>query len=191
MSEHLPKPEVHKVHEKLVDAEHHERIAAAVHEKAEKAAAERSAENLKLLHEMAKQEAEAQDKTRVEQQPDDEPDSLLGMQQSMKTNAYDRTLRGIQQKLPKTAHVFSKVAHNKTIEAVSNAGAKTVARPSGILGGSICAFLGSVIVLYYSKHYGFTYNYALFLLLFIGGFLVGALIELTIWSIYRSKHGRY
>lgn len=191
MSEHQPKHEAAKHHETLVDPEHHKNIEKAVHEKAEKSRQERSSENIKLLHELANEQAEAQHKIIVEDVQDREPDTLLGMQQSLKTNAYDRTLRSVQQKLPKPARIFSQTVHNKTVEAISNATAKTVARPSGILGGSICAFIGSVILLYYSKHYGFTYNYLLFLLLFVGGFFIGAIIEMAVWSVYRSRHGKY
>jgi hypothetical protein len=191
MSEIEPKLEAHKHHEKLVDSEHHKNIEETIHAKAEKARVERGAENLKLLHEMAKKQAETRHKTPIEDIQDQEPDELIGMQQSLKTTAYDRTLQSVRQRLPKQAQLFSKVAHNKTVEAISNVSAKTVARPSGLLVGSIFAFVGSLLLLYFSKHYGFTYNYALFMLLFICGFLLGAVIELIIWSLYRTKNGRY
>lgn len=191
MSEFEPKIEIIKNAEKLVDPEHQKNIEKAIHERAEKARQERSSENLKLLHELAKEQAEAREKIIVEDQAEKEPDALLGMQQSLKSKAYDRTLKDVQRKLPKSARILSKITHNKTVEAISNVSATTIARPSGILGGSTCAFIGSVGLLYYSKHYGFTYNYGLFLLLFFAGFLVGALIELAVWSFYRAKRGKY
>lgn len=191
MTEHAPSPEHHKHHEKLVDDEQQEAIERVVREKAEQAQAERSAENLRLLHELAAKEAETNRKNPLEDLKDKEPDNFAGMQQALKTTAYERTLLNVQQRLPKPARVFSKIAHNKTVETISNVGAKTVARPSGLLGGSTLAFVGSLVLLYYSKHYGFTYNYAFFFMLFVGGFAVGAIIELAIWALYKSRHGKY
>jgi hypothetical protein len=191
MSEFEPKLEASKQHEKLVDNEHHKHAEELIHEKAEQARQQRSAENLKLLHEMAAKQAETRDKTLIEQPEESETDSLLGMQQSLKTNAYAHTLRRIQQRLPKQARLFSKISHNKTVETISDIGSTTVARPSGLLGGSILAFIGNLTLLYYSKHYGFRYNYALFVILFIGGFLVGSIIEVVVRTLYRRKHGHY
>lgn len=191
MSEHGPKPEIHKHHEKLVHPEHLKHAEKTIHKKAEQARHAQGAENLKILQELAQQQAETSHKTPIEEVKDQEPDNWIGMQQSLKSKAYERTLKSVQQKLPPKVRIFSHVTHNKTVEAISSAGAKTVARPSGLLGGSICAFIGSVVLLYYSKHYGFTYNYALFLILFVGGFLIGASIELVIWALHKRKHGSY
>ncbi|HUP26785.1 MAG TPA: hypothetical protein VM124_04030 [Candidatus Limnocylindrales bacterium] len=187
MSEYAPKTEHQLHHEKLVDEEHRARLEKTLSEKAQEAKAELAANDIEALREKAEMHAEPSEHIKPDQQNEPEPDALLGMQQILKTKAYDHTLKRIRQKLPKPARVFSQFAHNKVVEAASNAGAQTVGRPSGILGGSLCAFTGSVIVLYYSRHYGFTYNYALFLLLFIGGFLIGVVAELLIWFTYSRK----
>lgn len=96
----------------------------------------------------------------------------------IKNTAYVRTLSKIQEQLPTATRVFSKVIHKPTIEKVSNIGAQTIARPSGILAGGFLALLGSAVVLFMSRKYGFQYNYTLFVALFIGGYFMGLLIEL-------------
>ncbi len=192
MSEQTPAHEHQTNHEDLTDHEQSKQVAEAIANKGEEARKKsHDKESLKALAENAERQAEASENIKPDKQIDKEPDTDLGMQQLLKSNAYEHTLRRVQQKLPKTARAFSKIAHNKTVETVSNVSAQTVGRPSGILGGSICALMGSLILLYYSRHYGFKYNYSLFFLLFIGGFLVGALAELAIWLLYSRKQRRY
>lgn len=188
MSEkHIARPEHHSQHENLVSHEHHERMAKHHAELATRAAQEKAAQNIEKIKELAKTEALESHKVKTEEHAKNEADSMVGVQHSLKATAYARTLARVQQKLPKSSRIFSKFAHNPTVEKLSAVGAQTVARPSGILGGSICAFLGSVIVLYYSKHYGFEYSYTLLFVLFMGGFLVGAAIELSAWLLYGRK----
>lgn len=188
MSEkHIPRLEHGEAHEKVVNNEHHKRAQELIAEHADRARREKSAENLAKIQEMAKIEAREAKKIVAEQQPDNETDSMLGMQHSLKSTAYKRTLANVQQKLSKPARVFSKIAHSPAVDKISMISAETVARPSGILGGSICAFLGSLIVYYFAKHYGFRYNFLLMFVLFIGGYIIGALLELAVWLIYTRK----
>jgi hypothetical protein len=73
---------------------------------------------------------------------------------------------------------------------VSGATGQTLARPSGLLGGGICALLGSLIYLYLAKHIGFNYNYLLFVLFFGGGFIIGLVIELGAYALARFRTRR-
>jgi hypothetical protein len=107
-------------------------------------------------------------------------------QKAIKKDTYKKTMRHVRTRLSKPEKTFSKVVHNKTVESISEVGGKTVARPSGILGGGICALLGSVFLVYMTKHYGFEYNYLLFFILFIGGFFIGMIGELLIRSVLRK-----
>ena len=188
MSEkHIPHQEHGQAHEKLVGHEDHERAHNHLKEQAERARQEKSHHNLEKIRHMAEQEAEQTKKIVTETEPDQAADSMLGMQHSLKANAYERTLAKVQQKLPKAARAFSKITHNPIVDKVSNVGSQTIARPSGILGGSISAFLGSLVLLYYSKHYGFRYNYLVLSMLFVGGFLLGAILELLVWGVHSRK----
>ncbi len=188
MSEKIIAPlEKHESHEKVVTHEHHERAEKHRVEQAEKARQEKSNENLDKIRELAKAESEEAKKVAPTEQPEGETDSPLGVQQSLKATAYDRTLAKIQRKLPVAKRTFSRITHSPVVDKVSIVSAQTVARPSGMLGGGICAFLGSLIVLYYSKHYGFTYNYLLLVILFAAGYLAGAALEFAIWLLYSRK----
>ena len=180
----------HPSHEKLVGHEHERRSHEHLAHEAEKARRAKSAENIERIKKLAEAEAKKAEKIATHEEPKNEADSGFGLQQHLKIDAFNRLLARTQQKLSKPARAFSKFAHNPTIDKVSNIGAQTVARPSGILGGSICAFLGSVAVYYFAKHYGFEYNYLFVFILFAGGYLVGAFLELTVWALY-SRRQRY
>jgi hypothetical protein len=187
MSEKITHPESHKAHEALHSKENHERLAKHHEQTAEQAKKELSEVNLGKLREQAKTHAESATHKTIDKHLDKEPGVALGTQYALKASAYEQTLRRVRKRLSKPDKVLSKVVHNKTVDALSNVGAQTIARPSGVLGGSICAFLGSVILLYTAKHYGFRYNYLALFLLFITGYLLGSLLELIIWSTYSRK----
>lgn len=112
----------------------------------------------------------------------DEPkhQAHIGPHHALKTESYASLLKQASTHLPTASEQFSKIIHQKNIEAISNIGAQTIARPSGLLGGGIGALIGSTTLLYTSKHYGFKYNYAFFLIIFLAGFLVGLALEAII-----------
>lgn len=190
MSEHSPLHEGHKPHENLHDGEHLARIEKTKLQEAELAQNEKAKENLSHILKQAESQAESAKSINIDKHDDNEPDTAVGMQQLLKADAYRHTLRTIQRKLPKPARMFSKIAHSNVVESVSEVSAKTVARPSGFLGGSIFSFAGSLALLYFARHYGFTYNYATFFILFILGFMAGVVTELAIWAIYSRNHRR-
>jgi hypothetical protein len=101
----------------------------------------------------------------------------MGLHRELKQNAYEQTLKRIQDQLRAPEKAFSRFIHQKSVEKISNAGAQTIARPSGILGGGILSLAGSALLLYATKRYGFEYNYFVFLILFAGGFAIGLIIE--------------
>lgn len=189
MSEHAPKHETsHNASENLVSHEHRARLekqreAAAEHARKQ----EKNAEQVAELRRHAEEQAKSKEDFKADQQEHTNRDLPLGSQKEIKDQAYRQTLRAAQRKLPKTTRRFSQIVHNDTVNAVSEVGAKTVARPSGLLGGSVIAFFGSVIFLYYARHYGFRYNYLVLFILFALGFVVGAMIELVIWALYGRR----
>lgn len=108
----------------------------------------------------------------------------------LKVAALNRTLKHLQHELPPVQRLLSKTIHQPAIRRVSAATGQTVGRPSGLLGGGLCAFLGSLIYLYLAKHIGFSYNYLLFFVLFLGGFVVGVILELLLSLAIRSGRSR-
>lgn len=148
---------------------------------------EEKAEHLdEVRNEIAQEARETDDVLQAhheQERPDDAP-SLVG--RDLKEIKYKRTLQSVRKDLNAPEKLLSKVIHNPLVDAVSEVAEKTIARPSGLLTGSIFAFLGSSSFLYAAKHYGFEYNFLIFALFFIGGFALGLLIELVMRMIKRS-----
>jgi acetyl-CoA carboxylase beta subunit len=109
----------------------------------------------------------------------------FGISKDLKADAYKKSLRHIRTSLRRPERAFSRIVHNQTIETISSGAAKTVARPSAFLGGSMGALVGSATLLYMSKQYGFTYNYTVLLVLFTGGFIVGLIVELLVRLLFK------
>lgn len=186
MSEKLNAHESHQAHENLVDYEQQAEALKHKHEQAENARKEAAKTDVEALRRKVAEQAPKSEQIQPAQEK--VVDHSYGSHHLLKKASYQQTLKFIRSRLPKSKKAFSKVIHNSTIEAVSNVSAKTVARPSGLLGGGIGAFVGSLYLLYVSKTYGFSdYNYAMFFLLFAGGFLVGLAIELMVWALWHSR----
>ncbi|MEO5627303.1 MAG: hypothetical protein ABIQ89_00210 [Candidatus Saccharimonadales bacterium] len=113
--------------------------------------------------------------------------SQLYVNKELKQQTWNRTMTRVRKHLSTPNRAFSKVIHQPVVDAASRVGEKTVARPSGLLMGSIFAFLGSCFFLWMSKHYGFRYNYLVFFLLFVGGFGLGIVVEMLAYIVRRKK----
>jgi hypothetical protein len=105
----------------------------------------------------------------------------------LKSQTLNLTLRKTRQQLSKPAMAFSKVIHQPQVDVISDVTGKTIARPSGLLFGGLFALLGSLLYLYSSYHYHFTYKYIAFSLFFVGGFIIGLLIEFLGKVFKRNK----
>ena len=95
-----------------------------------------------------------------------------------------QNLINIRRNLNKKDKILSGVVNNEFVEKISEGASRTIARPSGFLGGAILAFIGSLSYLIFVKYVGINYNYLLFFGFFIVGFLVGVLIEFA----FKLKH---
>jgi hypothetical protein len=108
----------------------------------------------------------------------------------LKGIALKKELKHIRSRLGSTDKLGSKIIHNPVVRSISEVSSKTISRPSGLLGGGIVAFLGSGAYYYLTKHIGLRYNYLLFTLLFIAGFIVGLAIELGVYSLGSKKSAK-
>ncbi len=117
----------------------------------------------------------------------DTPAPSLNINQELKSITLNRELRSIQRKLPAPARTFSKLVHQPVVRVLSELSDRTVSRPSGLLGGSLVAFMGTSAYLYLAKSHGYRYNYLIFLLLFAGGFIVGLILELLVHVATSSR----
>ena len=98
-----------------------------------------------------------------------------------------RELSRVQRQLPSGDRTLSHFIHQPVVRAVSEAAAGTISRPSGLLGGGIVAFIGSAAYVYFTRHVGVPYNYVVFSLLFVGGFVFGLVLELLVWTLTASR----
>lgn len=186
MSEHLPQHhETSSERAKSHESQEHQKN---LQEQLEKRASEAhdNKEKLPELAHKAKEEALPTEAVRISETKSAEP-SAQYVGRELKSLAFQRTLTRVRRQLSVPSRAFSKVIHQPVVTAVSKAGEQTVARPSGVLGGSLCAFIGSSVFFWASKHYGFRYNYLLFAVFFIAGFAIGLTIEMLTFIFHRRS----
>lgn len=132
------------------------------------------------------QEAPSQNPLEAFQEAETAAASIAPIRES-RTVVTKRQLAQVQRKLPARDRQLSKLIHQPVVRLVSESAAATVTRPSGLLGGGLVAFLGSTGYLVFTKHIGLSYNYFVFILLFVGGFALGLVLELIIWTLMASR----
>lgn len=190
MAEKTPlKYEHEKSHEnKLDDHEQQEKLKETI--ETGKQAKHEAQDSLESIRSSIEKEAAKTADKKHEQQADEAEDKGPGtviIDRNVKSKAYKKELHRVQSHLPKAQRSFSKLIHSRPIEAISEVGSKTVARPSGLLGGGIAAFSGTTALVLISRHYGFTYNFFVFIVLLVGGFFVGLIAELVFRSLLKSR----
>lgn len=150
---------------------------------------EREAHRQHELREQAKHEVEelakSKDEIKVEN-GNHRNEQPLYVNHELKSLALSRTLSRVRRQLSAPNRLLSKVIHQPAVQTISEATAKTVARPTGLLTGSFVALVGSSLALYLARHYGFSYNYLLIFVLFIGGYIAGFIIDLVVW-LWRRR----
>jgi len=140
------------------------------------------AEKVEALTRQAKQEAPKErlalpvDNKAADNRP-------IYIDRTVKKLQFKQTLKQARRELPAAERLLSRVVHQPAVRVVSDISAKTITRPSGLFGGGILAFAGSLTYLYLTKHIGLSYNYLLFAVFFIGGFIAGLLLELLAYLI--------
>jgi hypothetical protein len=94
-----------------------------------------------------------------------------------KNSTLKRTLRSVQKDLRPYEIPLSKFLHNAAVEHLSEAGAKTIGRPSGLLVGGAASLFISLAVLLGCHYLGYEYNYFIGLASFPVGFVIGLIVE--------------
>lgn len=189
MSEQLRPHSEHGEQHEAVDAsvearENLERI----HSKAEKAEHDPIQKHIESLQASVEQQAvSGKEMPGIDTAPE-QANQSFGVSKELKNDSYKKTLKRIRSHLNGPEKVFSRVVHQPVVEKTSNGLARTVARPSAFLGGSFGALAGSALLVYMSRHYGFTYNYAAIFFVFAAGFVAGLVIELLYKLLFRKRH---
>lgn len=104
----------------------------------------------------------------------------------LKDVAYSRTMTRTRKQLSKPSQTFSKVIHNKVVDQTSELVGKTIARPSSMFSGAFFAFIGTSLLLWITRYYGYEYNYLVASMMFVIGAVVGVAIEFTVLKL--KKH---
>src|SRR5665213_1678621 len=139
-----------------------------------------------LAHARHEATVESSDKVKVQEriksietQTDENlSDSLVSA--DLKKSTFHKEIKHIRRKLTPNERVMSRLIHQPFIRTVSEVSSKTISRPSGLLGGGVVAFLGTSGYLYLTKDIGIKYNYTVFLVLLVLGFIVGLVLEALI-----------
>lgn len=91
--------------------------------------------------------------------------------------SYSRTMQEVQGHMSAPSRAFSKVIHNRAIEAGSEVIGKTLARPNAILAGSLTAFILSFAVYMIAKTLGYPLSGFETIAAFILGWVIGILFD--------------
>lgn len=102
-----------------------------------------------------------------------------------KITSYKQTLGRVRKHLSPAEKTLSRIVHQPLIEQVSEIGSKTIARPSGILVGSMLSFGLSTVAYVLTKRYGYDLPNSIFGICFVGGFAIGILGEF----FYKTLRG--
>ncbi len=180
MSERAPNSHEHQPHN---HESHHHKAGKAP----ESAHNHEHKDKLDQIRETAAKHAVAAEKVAARTEQASHTPHEAFVNNELKDLAYARSLKRIRQSLSKPAQAFSKIVHQPIIDAVSETTAKTVGRASGILGGGVIALIGTTAYYYITKHYGYDYNFFIFLVLLTGGFVAGWLVEFLFRAMRGSK----
>lgn len=95
----------------------------------------------------------------------------------LKDTSYGRTMVRVQKHLSPPLRLFSKFTHSAMLDTPSEYIAKTIGRPSGMLGGGVFALVGTLLLFWTVDTYGYEYNYLAVAILFAAGTVFGLFIE--------------
>lgn len=126
--------------------------------------------------EAARSEVE-KESVQTEKHSDGKQQEPIRITKEDKQRSYNMMLSRIQSRLPAASKSFSKVIHNKYVERTSETLGKTIARPSGILGGAMAATLGLVVMLYFARRNGFALSGSELGIFLIVGWVIGLSLE--------------
>ena len=122
--------------------------------------------------------AEKQEKPRETREISPSPERHRGKpSKQAQKESYDNTMEEIHSQMPSTNRAFSKVIHNRVVEATSEAIGSTLARPTAVLTGSVTAFVIVLGVYLVARYYGYPLSGSETLIAFAAGWLIGIIFD--------------
>ena len=104
---------------------------------------------------------------------------------AIKQKTYQKTIKNTQKHLKPLPRAFSRIVPNPVVESSSVVLEKTLARPQGIILGSLFGLAGSLFMYFTAKKFGFSYNFLVFGLLYVGFYIVGLIVEPVMRQLFR------
>jgi hypothetical protein len=95
-------------------------------------------------------------------------------------------IKHVQEQFPKSVRQFSKIIHAPVVEKASEVVGKTVARPSGIFGGALCALIGVSIMNYFARRGGFRLSGGEFVAFLVLGWTAGLILERLLRKLRKA-----
>ena len=180
MSEHLKHSEgsAEKIPSKEIE-KHQERLNE-LHEKAEKKALKSGHEKETIRHEVKEKAISGAEYRKPASEGKQQKAPVT---KKDKEHVFDTVMHHVHQNMSKPEQVFSSFIHKPAVEKVSEVAGKTVARPSGIAGAAIAAFIGLLSVYSVAKFAGFELSGSEMPLLLLAGFLLGLIVEWVFKSL--------
>lgn len=182
---HAPKHESHTHHDSIERAKQHlEELRA----KAEAEAKEHSSNSkMEAIQKSVEEAAISGAEMMPAESEGNQAPAPTYVNRELKDLSFKRTMKNTRKKLRAPERVASKVIHQPIVEKVSDVASVSVARPSGLLGGGLFALLGSLALMWVTKHYGYEYNYLVFFMLFVAGFMLGMILELAVKFLLHRR----
>jgi hypothetical protein len=97
-------------------------------------------------------------------------------------HAPEIVLKHARAQFPKSVQKFSKIVHMPAVEKASEVVGKTVARPSGIMGGAVTALIGVTALNIFARSGGFRLPGGAFIVFLVLGWTLGLILE----KLYRK-----
>ncbi len=153
---------------------------------------QRSSEMIESARDAIEKQAISSEVPVVEKRAEQSDQTIRYTTKRIKNERYRTTLSHVRHHLSPSQRVLSKIVHQPVIEAISEIGAKTIARPSGLLGGGLIALISSLTVIIIARRVGFAVPNSIFAITFIGGFCLGIIVEAVFRTIKKrfQKHSR-
>lgn len=162
-------------HNEQLHRSHAEKLNQNRHEKAERARGGQEQAKTEAQHQV-EQEA-ISGKEIAPQQSEKVAHIDQRTRSEQKLDSFNTTMHHVRQKLSKPERTLSKVIHQPVVEKASEVAGKTIARPSGVIGGTVAAFVGLLSVYGIAKFAGFSLTGSEMPILLAGGFALGLFVE--------------
>ena len=181
MSEHYTNHEKNGEHHIPVHElkEHHERLKVH-HESAAERAKNTKHEQIAIRHEVKEQAISGAEYSKPQSEKR-QPKPIHT--KADKLHSFNTIMHHARAQMSKPEKTFSKFVHSPAVEKTSEILGNTVARPSGVLGASVAAFIGLLSVYSVARFAGFQLSGSEMPLLLLAGFGSGLFIEWATKSI--------